>query len=91
MSVVAALSESLVHTNRRLEGSWTQTYAYGIPVTDLVPVPEAPDAIRTTGTTVRFRPAGEPRVCEAGRLGTWRHLDVVVENEDGDRPRASLG
>ncbi|MFD6530446.1 ATP-binding protein [Streptomyces sp. NPDC060184] len=55
MSVVAALSEWLVHTNRRAGGAWTQRYAYGVPVTDLTPV--ADDGTR--GTTVRFRLSGE--------------------------------
>lgn len=31
MSVVAALSERLVHENHRAEGSWSQTYQHGIP------------------------------------------------------------
>lgn len=52
MSVVAALSDWLVHENRRLEGAWHQRYERGIPVTNLVELP--PDA--TTGTTVRFLP-----------------------------------
>lgn len=50
MSVVCALSRDLVHTNRRTNGSWTQRYAAGLPVTDLIPV--ADDG--TTGTDVRF-------------------------------------
>jgi topoisomerase-4 subunit B len=53
MSVVAALSEWLVHTNRRAEGAWTQRYHHGVPADDLVAV--AADG--TTGTTVRFLPA----------------------------------
>jgi DNA gyrase subunit B len=52
MSVVAALSEWLVHTNRRGGGSWTQRYEHGLPVTDLTPI--EPDG--TTGTTVHFLP-----------------------------------
>lgn len=52
MSVVAALSEWLIHTNRRRNGSWTQRYERGVPVTDLEPV--ADDG--TTGAVVRFRP-----------------------------------
>ena len=52
MSVVAALSEWLIHTNRRTGGSWTQTYEHGVPTTDLTPV--ADDG--TTGTTVHFQP-----------------------------------
>lgn len=52
MSVVAAVSTWLVHTNRRREGAWTQRYEHGVPVTDLEPVP----VDGTTGTTVRFLP-----------------------------------
>lgn len=50
MSVVAALSRTLTHTNRRSNGSWTQRYEAGVPVTDLIPV--ADDG--STGTTVEF-------------------------------------
>lgn len=53
MSVVAALSEWLVHTNRRVNGSWTQRYEHGVPVTDLTPI----DSDGTTGTTVHFLPS----------------------------------
>ena len=52
ISVVAALSQWLIHTNRRTEGSWTQRYEHGVPTTDLTPV--ADDG--TTGTTVHFQP-----------------------------------
>jgi topoisomerase-4 subunit B len=52
MSVVAASSEWLVHTNRRTNGSWTQRYELGVPVTDLEPIPTD----GTTGTTVPFLP-----------------------------------
>lgn len=52
MSVVAALSTELVHTNRRATGSWTQRYEHGVPTTDLLALP----ADGTTGTTVAFRP-----------------------------------
>lgn len=52
MSVVSALSEWLVHTNRRAGGSWTQRYEHGVPTTDLRPV--ADDG--TTGTRVHFQP-----------------------------------
>lgn len=50
MSVVAALSRWLVHTNRRQDGAWTQRYEYGIASSDLVPLP--PTA--STGTTTTF-------------------------------------
>lgn len=53
MSVVAALSEWLVHTNRRVNGSWTQRYEHGVPVTDLTPI----ESDGTTGTTVHFLPS----------------------------------
>lgn len=52
MSVVAALSSWLEHTNRRHEGAWTQRYEHGVPVSDLVPVPSD----GSTGTTVHFAP-----------------------------------
>ena len=52
MSVVAALSTWLEHTNRRREGSWVQRYEQGMPVTDLTPVADDD----TTGTLVHFAP-----------------------------------
>lgn len=52
MSVVAALSVWLMHTNRRRGGSWSQRYQYGIPVTSLTPIP----GDGTTGTAVHFLP-----------------------------------
>ncbi len=52
MSVVAALSEWLVHTNRRHDGAWVQRYEHGLPVTDLTPIP----ADGGTGTTVQYLP-----------------------------------
>jgi topoisomerase-4 subunit B len=52
MSVVAALSTWLEHTNHRREGSWTQRYEHGIPVSDLTEVAASAHA----GTTVRFLP-----------------------------------
>lgn len=50
MSVVAALSTTLVHENRRVEGSWAQTYQHGRPSTELAESP----GDGTTGTTVTF-------------------------------------
>lgn len=52
MSVVAALSSWLEHTNHRVDGGWTQRYEHGVPIAGLV---ETPPAGRT-GTIVRFRP-----------------------------------
>lgn len=81
ISTVAALSTWLVHTNHRVNGSWTQRYEHGIPVTGLVPV-EAPPS---TGTTVHFLPA--PAVASAEAISTsalqraataWPHLQIEV-------------
>ncbi len=83
MSVVAALSQRLVHTNRRGNGAWTQCYEHGIPVTDLVPI--ADDG--TTGTTVRFTPdravraTKPPSASEVSRLARWPNLTVEVMEE----------
>ncbi|MEU8224409.1 hypothetical protein [Kribbella sp. NPDC048915] len=73
MSVVAALSDWLVHTNRRVNGSWTQRYERGVPVTDLEPI--ASDG--TTGTTVHFLPsAGPAALTEA--VPAYPHLDITL-------------
>jgi topoisomerase IV subunit B len=81
MSVVAALSERLIHTNRRRDGAWTQRYEYGIPAADLVVV----EGDGTTGTTVHFMPG--PAIRRSRRLTPGRvretassfpHLDVMV-------------
>ncbi|MDJ1130498.1 ATP-binding protein [Streptomyces iconiensis] len=87
MSVVAALSEWLVHTNRRAGGAWVQRYEHGIPTTDLIPV--ADDG--TTGTVVHFRPgeplraAAGPVAAETARLGAaWPCLSVEVETHRAD-------
>ncbi|WP_051825759.1 ATP-binding protein [Kitasatospora aureofaciens] len=82
MSVVAALSSWLVHTNRRHNGAWTQRYEHGLPVTGLDPV--EPDG--TTGTCVTFRadPSLVPQASlDAERLirwaANWPALEVRVE------------
>ncbi|MFG3052650.1 ATP-binding protein [Kitasatospora sp. NPDC048239] len=90
ISVVAALSEWLVHTNRRLEGAWTQRYELGIPVADLQLI--AADG--HTGTTVHFRPdralraVDGPAIDELERFAeSWPHLSVhVVDGESGNKP-----
>lgn len=80
MSVVAALSEWLVHTNRRRDGAWSQRYEHGIPVSDLTPL----DRSARTGTVVRFRPdpalVSPPTVsAEAVRdVAAFVHLEVHV-------------
>ncbi|MER6443801.1 ATP-binding protein [Streptomyces venezuelae] len=92
MSVVAALSTWLIHTNRRLNGSWTQRYEHGVPTTDLRPI--ADDL--TTGTTVHFlpdeslrnagRPSGTSRttVDDLARLTrSWQHLTVEIDDRRG--------
>ncbi|MFH8985684.1 ATP-binding protein [Streptomyces varsoviensis] len=81
MSVVAALSEWLVHTNRRRDGAWSQRYEHGLPVADLEPL--ADDG--TTGTTVRFRPDNRLRTARtAGELADlvapWPSLTVEVDD-----------
>lgn len=84
MSVVAALSEHLVHTNRRRNGSWTQRYEHGVPVTGLDPV----DDDGTTGTLVRFRPSVPLRAAAgpaaADELVRWAAAwpDLIVEVDD---------
>lgn len=50
MSVVAALSMWLTHTNRRQNGAWTQRYEHGVPTSALEPI----EVTQDTGTTVRF-------------------------------------
>ncbi|HEY8653189.1 MAG TPA: ATP-binding protein [Dermatophilaceae bacterium] len=83
MSVVAALSEWLIHTNRRTGGSWTQRYEHGVPTTDLTPV--ADDG--TTGTTVHFHPdiaiLVSPGVMapDVIRADSWPQLRVVLVDE----------
>lgn len=55
MSVVTALSSSIVHINHRANGSWSQRYESGLPVGDLEPV----TPVAGTGTTIRFVPDDE--------------------------------
>ncbi|MEU2790494.1 ATP-binding protein [Streptomyces sp. NPDC007100] len=81
MSVVAALSEWLVHTNRRLNGAWTQRYEHGLPVSGLDPV----EADGTTGTLVHFKPdeslgaVTAPGNGDLSRLAAvWPRLEVQV-------------
>jgi DNA gyrase subunit B len=82
MSVVAALSEWLIHTNYRHDGAWTQRYEHGMPVADLLPMP----GNGTTGTTVRFLPDAAlstsrlPSAPELAQLTftSWPHLTVAT-------------
>ena len=85
MSVVAAVSEWLIHTNRRHDGAWTQRYEHGMPVTDLVPIP----GNDTTGTAVRFLPdaalgrsglVSTPELVQL-TLTAWPRLTVEIVDE----------
>lgn len=87
MSVVAALSAWLVHTNRRRNGAWTQRYQQGVPVTALLPIP----ASEATGTTVHFLPAETVRSMQ--RVSTsslrqlaaaWPQLSVEIVKEQAN-------
>ncbi|HEX3005729.1 MAG TPA: hypothetical protein VHO27_16055 [Angustibacter sp.] len=83
MSVVAALSSWLRHTNHRGNGSWTQRYERGVPVTGLDPI--APAA--ATGTTVHFLPDAalvRPVALDVQALGGLRlpHLRLDVRAPD---------
>ena len=85
ISVVAALSDWLVHTNRRDNGAWSQRYEHGLPVTDLIPVADD----KTTGTTVHFQPdpairrADQVSAMEVSRLcrEAWPHLIVEIRDD----------
>ncbi|MFD8223762.1 hypothetical protein ACFV16_06260 [Streptomyces massasporeus] len=94
MSVVAALSTWLVHTNRRLNGAWTQRYEHGVPVSDLEPI----EVDGTTGTLVHFKPdesvgpATLPSHGDLSRLAAaWPHLKVQVSDQRlrRDRPMSA--
>jgi DNA gyrase subunit B len=85
MSVVAALSDWLIHSNRRHNGAWTQRYEKGVPATDLIAV----EGDGTTGTTVHFMPDSAMR--RPDRLTSaqvhevasrFPHLQVTVEPQD---------
>ncbi len=56
MSVVAALSSWLVHTNERTDGAWTARYERGLPVGPPVSIPTD----GRQGTSVHFMP--DPQV-----------------------------
>ena len=83
ISVVAALSRWLIHTNRRTGGSWTQRYEHGVPTTDLTSV--ADDG--TTGTTVHFQPeiatsvSPEVMASDLTRAANWPQLRVELIDE----------
>ena len=85
ISVVAALSEWLVHTNHRRDGAWTQRYEHGIPVTGLLAVPGS----SASGTTVHFRPdltagtsSAHPVIDAVHLAPSWPDLQVAIRHED---------
>lgn len=84
MSVVAALSDWLLHENRRLGGGWQQRYEQGIPVTDLVPL--LPNG--STGTAVHLLPSqnvegvyGEATLLMSTASTPWLRVDVVDDRQ----------
>lgn len=87
MSVVAALSEWLVHINRRHDGAWVQRYEHGLPITDLTPMP----ASGAAGTTVQYLPdptlvpAVQPQPSELRDLARSYGPHLVIEITDEHR------
>jgi DNA gyrase subunit B len=83
MSVVAALSQWLTHTNRRQNGAWTQRYEHGLPSSDLLPI----DPENGTGTTVHFlgdhdlMPAMETTPDCFRDVDAFPWLSIVVKKE----------
>ena len=53
ISVVAALSDWVVHTNRRAEGGWQQRFEHGVP---RGPLESLHGTTQRPGTVVHFRP-----------------------------------
>jgi topoisomerase IV subunit B len=82
VSIVAALSEWLVHTSRRREGAWSQRYEHGVPVSPLIQI--AGDG--STGTAIHFLPdrslraAGSLSAGELVRLARRPGLSVEVDD-----------
>lgn len=80
MSVVSALSEWLLHENRRRDGGWGQLYERGSPVNELIEL--APDG--GTGTLVHFLPTKALPPLREGDLASlqkdWPLLDIVCSN-----------
>lgn len=77
MSVAAALSEWLVHTNRRSNGSWSHRYEHGVP-TATAPTTLTDDG--STGTTVHFLPdsalVSSKRAAALHHRLTFDHLEI---------------
>lgn len=75
MSSVAALSAILTHENHRGMEAWTQTYHYGIPAAELMPV--APRGYSGTVVTFHAEVDGLERLAPADlRAFPGIHIDV---------------
>lgn len=74
LSVVAASSDVLVHTNHRRDGAWTQRYQFGVPIGALTPLPTT----GTTGTSVTFRPRGDLPPLPRDDAEFTHHLDHLA-------------
>lgn len=75
MSTVAALSSELVHENHRDDGSWSQTYRYGVPDEELA----ALERRGWTGTSVSLRTdITGPTALMEGDLTAFPSLRVEV-------------
>ena len=81
ISVVAALSELLMHENRRHDGGWRQRYTHGIPIDGL-------DVLNTdgsTGTLVHYRPVTSLEALRPGDLTSlpsdWPMLDFTSRDD----------
>lgn len=91
MSVVAALSDALVHENRRLDGAWHQRYVQGLPVEELIEL--EPDG--TTGTVVQFLPMTGLAAVQDGdheRLQSqWPMLELTFGTEEPGKAASGTG
>lgn len=84
MSTVAALSEVLVHENRRGTEGWTQAYHHGRPATDLGLL----DDPSSTGTSVTFTPdrcVPKDVGLEAADLSAFEWLEISVVDGRSNR------
>lgn len=79
MSLVSALSEELVHENRRAHGAWSQTYRFGIPDAELQPLEAVGEP--AIGTAVHFKAqAFEPASLEPGDLTAFPWLTITCSD-----------
>jgi topoisomerase-4 subunit B len=77
MSVVAACSQWLEHTNVRSDGAWTARYELGLPVGRPAAVRPVPDG---TGTRVHFMP--DPQIFGGGGVdvGALRAMTEIIDS-----------